>query len=102
MDVDFVYAGQRFCWNAEKAQANLEKHGIQFEQACEVFLDPFLRFINASAEDEARHAVIGLAEDWTLLFVVHVVRENEVIRIISARLATRSERRIYEDEPATD
>jgi hypothetical protein len=41
---------------------------------------------------------LGLTEDWTLLFVVHLVREEETIRIISARPATREERRLYENE----
>ena len=98
MDTLFVYAGQRFCWNIEKALANLKKHGIRFEQACEVFADPFLRLVDATTEEEARDAVLGMTEDLTLLFVVHVVRERGwVIRIISARMATRAERRIYED-----
>jgi len=97
MDTQYVYAGQRFRWNRDKAQANFKKHGIRFEQACEVFFDPFVRLADATAEDEAREAVIGLTEDWTLLFVVHVVRERGAIRVISARQATRAERRIYED-----
>lgn len=97
MDAHFVYAGQRFRWDTDKALANFKKHGIRFEQACEVFFDPFFRFLDAALEDEARDAVLGLAEDWTLLFVVHVVREKGVIRIISARQATRAERRMYED-----
>jgi uncharacterized DUF497 family protein len=101
VDVQFTHAGQRFCWNGEKALSNFEKHDVKFEQACEIFLDPFVRFLNATADDEVREAVIGLTEDWTLLFVVHVVREHDVIRIVSARPATRAERRIYEDEPGT-
>ena len=98
MDAQFEYAGQRFRWNTEKALSNFKKHGIRFEQACEVYFDPFFRLVDATAEDEAREAVLGLAEDWTLLFVVHVARERGgVIRIVSARRATRAERRIYED-----
>jgi uncharacterized protein len=97
MDAHFVYAGQRFHWDTDKAQANFKKHGIRFEQACEVFFDPFFRLADATAEDEEREAVIGLTEDWTLLFVVHVVRERGAIRMISARQATRAERRRYED-----
>jgi len=98
MDTQFDYAGQRFCWNTEKALANLKKHGIGFEQAWEVFADRFFRLIDASTEDEARDAVLGMTEDLTLLYVVHVVRERGwVIRIISARKATRAERRMYED-----
>ena len=98
MDTHHVYAGQRFRWDMEKAQANFIKHGVRFEQASEVFFDPFVRILDAGVGDEAREAVLGLAEDWTLLFVVHVVREYGMIRIISARRATREERRLYEDE----
>lgn len=97
MDVHCVYRGQRFCWNSEKADANFKKHGVRFEQACEVFFDPFVNLLDATPEQEAREAVLGLSEDWTLLFVVHVVRERGVIRVISARRATRAERRLYED-----
>jgi uncharacterized protein len=78
-DAQFVYAGQRFRWNSEKASVNFKKHGVRFEQACEVFFDPFLSLLDATADDEAREAVLGLTEDWTLLFVVHVVRERGVI-----------------------
>jgi len=98
MDAHFLIAGQRFRWDLEKAHTNLEKHGIRFEQACEVFFDPFVRLLDATPEDEAREAALGLTEDWTLLFVVHTVRENDIIRIISARRATRAERRVYEDQ----
>lgn len=97
MDVLFLLHGQHFVWNSEKASANLLKHGISFETACQVFFDPLVCLQDASDEDEHRDAAIGLTEDWTLLFVVHVVREEEVIRIISARLATPQERRTYED-----
>ncbi len=97
MDVHFVYLGQRFFWNSDKAAANFKKHGIHFEQACEVFFDPFVNLLDATPEDEAREAALGLAEDWTLLFVVHVVRERGIIRIISARRATRVQRRLYEN-----
>lgn len=97
MDVHLVYHGQEFSWNSEKAIANLEKHGVRFEQACEVFFDPFVSLLDAAREEEAREAALGLTEDWTLLFVVHVVRKGSVIRIISARRATRAQRRLYED-----
>jgi len=52
---------------------------------------------DASDEGEERDAAIGLTEDWTLLFVVHLLREDDVIRIVSARPATAQERRTYED-----
>jgi uncharacterized DUF497 family protein len=97
MDVHFVYLAQRFCWNSDKAVANFKKHGVRLEQACEVFFDPFVMLLDATPEDEAREAALGLTEDWTLLFAVHVVRERGVIRIISARRATRAQRSLYED-----
>lgn len=98
MDIVFLYQGQRFTWNAEKSALNLEKHGIAFEKACEIFFDPFIRLEDGSAKEESREAAIGLTEDWALLFVVHVIREEDTIRIISARAATAQERRRYEDE----
>jgi hypothetical protein len=98
MDVHFIYAGQRFCWDSDKAGSNLVKHSVRFEQACEIFFDPFIRLLDATPENEAREAALGLTEDWTLLFVVYLVREEETIRIISARPATREERRLYENE----
>jgi hypothetical protein len=97
MDVHVLYRGQRFVWNAEKAAANESKHGVRFETACEVFFDPLVRLEEAGAEDEARDAAVGFTEDWRLLFVVHLIREDDTIRIVSARTATAQERRAYED-----
>lgn len=97
MDLFFVLHGQHFVWNHEKGAGNLAKHGISFEQACEVFFDPFLRIQDATDDEEQRDAVVGLTEDWSLLFVVHIVRERDLIRIISARPATPQERKSYED-----
>jgi len=56
-----------------------------------------LRLEEASANGQRREAVIGFAEDWALLFVVHALAEEDGIRIISARPATAQERRLYED-----
>ena len=97
MDIHFLFRGQRFVWDSEKASINLSKHGVSFEVACQIFFDPFLRLEDASTGEEERDAAIGLTEDWTLLFVVHILREGETIRIISARPATAPERRSYED-----
>ncbi|MDJ1178991.1 BrnT family toxin [Roseofilum sp. BLCC_M91] len=98
MDVYFVLNGITFVWNQEKAALNPRKHdGITFEQAAEVFFDPFLVVIDASRNDETRDAVIGLDTRWNLLFVVHIEREDNTIRMISARKATRQEREIYEN-----
>jgi uncharacterized DUF497 family protein len=97
MDDHFELKGISFVWDRAKSQANVSKHGISFEQAAEVFFDPFLRIRDAGPEDEARDAVIGMDEDWQLLFVVNISFQNDRIRIISARRATRSERLWYED-----
>lgn len=97
MDVYFVLHGITFIWNAQKARTNLNKHdGVTFQQAAEAFFDPFLILIDASRNDEARDAVIGLDTRYNLLYVVHIEQEGDCIRIISARKATRQERMDYE------
>lgn len=97
MNVYFVLNGITFVWNDEKAQSNPGKHdGITFQRAAEVFFDPFLVVVDANRNDEARDAVIGMDTRWNLLYVVHIEREEAVIRIISARKATRQEREEYE------
>jgi uncharacterized DUF497 family protein len=60
MDVAFLHLGQRFVWDSEKASTNLAKHGISFEDACQVFFDPFFKMEDASIPNEQREAVIGL------------------------------------------
>jgi uncharacterized DUF497 family protein len=97
MDICFLYHGQRFEWDSEKASSNAAKHGVRFETACQIFFDPFIHWEEATDNEEARDAAIGLSEDWALIFVVHLLRDGETIRIISARLATAQERRGYED-----
>ena len=97
MDLHFLFNGQHFVWDTEKASGNVSKHGVSFETACQFFFDPFIRMEDASAGEENRDAAIGLTEDWALLFVVHILREGDTIRIISARPATAHERRTYED-----
>jgi len=98
VDITVRLYGQTFEWAAEKAASNLRKHGVTFQEACEVFFDPFFRLVDAHTEDEAREAAIGYTERSRCLFVVHVVREEDAIRIISARLATAEERKSYEHE----
>lgn len=94
----FVLNGITFVWNDKKARINASKHrGITFPQAAEAFFDPFLIVVDASRNDEARDAVIGMDTRWNLLYVVHIEREDDMIRIISARRATRQEREDYED-----
>ena len=70
--------------------------GVTFEQAAEAFFDPFLKVVDASRNEEARDAIIGMDMRWNLLFVVHIELEEDAIRLISARKATRKEREDYE------
>lgn len=85
MDVYFVLNGITFVWNEEKSLNNLSKHnGITFKQAAEAFFDPFIKIVDASRNDEARDAIIGLDTRWNLLFVVHIEFEDDVIRITAS------------------
>jgi uncharacterized protein len=97
MDIRFEKNGITFTWNGRKAAANSKKHdGITFEQATEAFFDPFFKVVDAGRNQEARDAVIGYDESGRLLFVVHIEVEGEVIRLISARKATITERNDYD------
>jgi uncharacterized DUF497 family protein len=96
--VRYSLQGIQFEWDAAKAAANRRKHGVEFEQGCEAFFDPFLRALEAGQEaGEAREAILGMTARWQLLHVAFVER-GEVFRIISVRRATGAERRIYEDQ----
>jgi hypothetical protein len=85
VDTGLELRGQTFEWDSEKAAINLRKHNVTFQEACEVLFDPFFCLADATAEDEAREAAIGYTERSRLLFIVHVVRQEQTIRIISAR-----------------
>lgn len=98
MNVRYVLQGIAFEWDSHKAAANLAKHGVSFEAACEAFFDPFVRVLDAGSEDEARDAILGMTLDDRLLFVVHLEQGDETFRIISARSATAAERRLYEND----
>ena len=98
MDVYSTLDGQGFVWDSNKAASNASRHGIRFEQAREVFLDQLARYEDAGPEEEARQACIGLTTDYRLLYVVHVIREGDVLRLVSARLAEPAERRRYEND----
>jgi uncharacterized DUF497 family protein len=94
--VQFAYRGASFEWDHVKAETNHAKHGVAFETACEAFFDPFRRVVDAGNHDEARDALIGYTESQILLTIVHLVRDEEIIRIISARRASKEERSLYE------
>ncbi len=95
MDEHHHIGGSDFVWDAAKAASNLRKHGIRFEDAATVFLDPLFVLTNASRNDEARDAVIGFDAQGRLLFVVHIEFEGEFIRIVSARPADPAEEALY-------
>jgi uncharacterized DUF497 family protein len=90
----------RFRWNPEKAETNFHKHGIRFKVASKVFDDPWvLTRQNRIVDGELRWQSLGLVEGTAILLVAYAysVEENEeVIRIISARKADRTERGVYE------
>ncbi len=88
-----------FEWNPRKALLNLQKHGVSFEEAMTVFLDPLLLTIAdpLHSHDEERFVLIGESIKKRLLVVVHADRKEKV-RIISARSAILQERKCYEEE----
>ncbi|PWU21415.1 MAG: hypothetical protein C5B50_01735 [Verrucomicrobia bacterium] len=87
-----------FEWDPEKAAANKRKHGISFEEAATVFADPLSAtyYDPAHSVGESRYITVGMSRSGRLLFVAHTDR-GEIIRIISARLATRRERKQHEE-----
>jgi uncharacterized protein len=91
--------GYNFEWDPEKAEANLRKHGVSFVEAVAVFGDPLS--MNMPDPDhsagEHRFIVLGMSDRYRLLVVSYTDRPPRT-RIISARLATRNERKQYEEE----
>jgi uncharacterized protein len=98
--------GMRFIWNEAKSLSNRHKHGISFEQASQVFRDPLRISIQDRIEDgEQRWQTYGAVGNLTIAVVAHTITEEdedgesfEIIRIVSARKATRKERLRYEEE----
>jgi len=87
----------RFEWDINKANSNLTKHGVDFEEAATVFRDPIAAIFDDEehSDYEFRELIIGHSDRNRLLLVYFTEREN-AIRIISARKATRRERKDYE------
>jgi len=87
-----------FEWDPLKASSNLRKHGVAFDEATTAFGDPFsiAIFDPDHSHEEDRLVLVGLSDRGRLLVVVHAER-GDVVRLISARLATRHERQIYEE-----
>ncbi len=88
----------RFSWDAKKAAANTRKHGVSFEEASTVFRDVLSAtgFDPEHSVEERRFVTFGISSQSRLLAVAHT-EEGDKIRLISARLARRQERRIYEE-----
>ena len=97
MDIEYESRGVRFRWNEAKAKLNAEKHGVSFEQAAQIFFDPFLTHFDASRDVEQRDGAVGSGFSFRVLFVVHMVVEDDYIRIVSARKDEPNERKRYED-----
>ncbi|MEY3522103.1 MAG: hypothetical protein RLZZ177_2818 [Pseudomonadota bacterium] len=88
----------KFEWDNQKAQSNLLKHGVSFDEAVSVFGDALaLTFSDSDhSMDEDQSRTYGISNKERLLVVVHTERRNS-IRIISARKATRYEKDIYKN-----
>ena len=90
----------RFQWDPNKNKTNIKKHKISFEEAKSVFFDENARVIPDPEHsiNEERFIILGLSFKLNLLIVVHTYKENdEVIRIISARKATKPESKYYQE-----
>lgn len=87
-----------FDWDENKNQINQRKHGVSFEEAKTVFYDEqaLLEFDELHSEDEDRFRIIGCSNNGNILLVVHCIRDETVIRIISSRKATATEKAGYE------
>jgi len=96
-DIYYELHGHHFVWDKIKAESNIVKHGISFEEAATVFvLDEQETFMDDEhSRDEERLIIIGISQTMRLLTVVHCWRvDDSIIRIISARKATQLERKM--------
>ena len=83
-------------WDAGKAAANFKKHGVRFEEAATSLLDPMaLAQEDDTSEGEARWVLVGMSANARLLTVIYTLRDENRIRLISARKATRKEAYFY-------
>jgi uncharacterized protein len=99
MKIEYSLHGIQFEWDRKKAETNLHKHHIDFENACEVFFDPFLKVMDQEIHNgQIREAIVGMTINWRLLYVVYSMLEDDILRIISARAVTKQERKKYEEQ----
>lgn len=90
----------KFEWDINKAASNRKKHGISFEEAQSVFYDDFaVQFFDEDSVSEDRFLMLGMSNEARILIICYCERDSgNVIRIISARKATQSERQFYRGE----
>jgi len=91
----------KFEWDSSKADSNIKKHGISFEEAKSVFYDEYaIQFYqNDNKEGEDRFLLLGLSSMHKVLMICHCERDSgNTVRIISARKATKNERHFYEGD----
>lgn len=88
----------KFTWDEQKAKANVRKHGVSFEEGSSVFADENARLKHdpEHSDEEDRFIILGFSSSLRVLVVCHVYRQDDhIIRMISARKATRNERAQY-------
>jgi len=95
--------GLKFEWHKKKANTNLKKHGISFDEASTVFNDPLAEIFDDEehSTDEDREFIIGHSILQRLIIVFFTERTKNIIRIFSARKASKKERRKYEKNRRT-
>ncbi|WP_089726160.1 BrnT family toxin [Candidatus Thiosymbion oneisti] len=91
----------KFEWDVKKEKTNIQKHGVRFEQAAYVFADPFAlnKYDAEHSHAEDRWIILGKSLNEVILVVVHMLRDDEgteLVRIISARKATKCEQLVYQ------
>ena len=87
----------RITWDRRKAAANVKKHGVEFDEALTVLASTMTVRFEYNHHDEHRFIATGYSRRARILVVVYCYRFDDEIRIISARAATRKERRQYEE-----
>ena len=92
----------KFEWDPRKEEVNIQKHGITFEQASYVFSDPYAlnKYDKEHSDDEDRWLLLGKSINGIVLVVIHTFKEQddeEIVRIISARKATKNEIKQYQE-----
>ena len=96
---DYIIGDMIFNWNEEKAESNLQKHGVSFEEAATVFSDEDLMIMTDEDYNgsEERFLLLGYSRMSRILIVCHCYRgeDDNIVRIISARKATKTEEKLY-------